>query len=83
MLRLSAGPGGEFRFDRPSLEARAGLVTLVMDNPSSVPHNISIEGRGIDREGETIGKGGRSTVRAELRPGEYDFYWRCPRVARG
>jgi plastocyanin len=74
VLRLSADPGGELRFDRQSLEARAGQVTLVMDNPSSVPHNISIKGGGVDQEGETVGKGGRSTVRAELRPGEYDFY---------
>jgi plastocyanin len=73
-LRLSADPGGELRFDRRSLEARAGQVTLVMDNPSSVPHNVSIEGRGVDEEGETVGEGGRSTVRAELRPGKYDFY---------
>jgi plastocyanin len=77
-LRLSADPGGELRFDRPSLEARAGPVTLVMDNPSSVPHNVSIEGRGVDEAGETVGQGGRSTVRAELRPGEYDFYCSVP-----
>ena len=77
-LRLSADPGGELSFDRPSLEARAGPVTLVMDNPSSVPHNVSIEGRGVDEEGETVGRGGRSTVRAELRPGEYDFYCSVP-----
>lgn len=77
-LRLSADPGGELSFDGPSLEARAGPVTLVMDNPSSVPHNVSIEGRGVDEEGETVGQGGRSTVRAELWPGEYDFYCSVP-----
>ena len=73
-LRLSADPGGELRFDRPSLEARAGQVTLVMDNPSPVPHNVSIEGRGVAQEGKTVGEGGRWTVRAKLRPGKYDFY---------
>jgi plastocyanin len=73
-LRLSADAGGELRFDKRSLEARAGEVTVVMENPSSVPHNVSIEGRGVDEEGDTVGEGGRSTVRAELRPGEYDFY---------
>jgi plastocyanin len=77
-LRLSANPGGELGFDRQSLEARAGQTTLVMDNPSSVPHNISIEGRGVDQEGDTVGKGGRSTVRAKLRPGDYDFYCSVP-----
>jgi plastocyanin len=82
-LRLSADPGGELRFDRRSLEARAGQVTVVMDNPSSVPHNVSIEGRGVDEEGETVGEGGRSTVRAELRPGEYDFYCSVPGHRQG
>ena len=82
-LRLSADPGGELRFDRPSLEARAGRVTLVMDNPSSVPHNVSIEGRGVDDQGETVGEGGRSTVHAELRPGEYDFYCSVPGHRQG
>jgi plastocyanin len=77
-LRLRADPGGDLMFDKSSLEARAGQITLVMDNPSSVPHNISIGGRGVDQEGKTVGKGGRSTVRAELGPGKYDFYCSVP-----
>jgi plastocyanin len=72
-LRLSADPGGELRFDKGSLEAREGQVTIAMANPSSVAHNVSIEGHGVNQEGETVGQGGTSTVRAELRPGEYDF----------
>jgi hypothetical protein len=48
-LRLSADPGGEVRFDRRSLEARAGQVTIEMANPSSVRHNVSIEGDGVDQ----------------------------------
>jgi hypothetical protein len=35
-LRLSADPGGELRFDKGSLEAREGQVTIAMANPSSV-----------------------------------------------
>jgi uncharacterized cupredoxin-like copper-binding protein len=54
-----------------------------MDNPSSVPHNVSIEGRGVDEEGETVSQGGSSTVRAELRPGEYDFYCSVPGHRQG
>jgi plastocyanin len=73
-LRLRADPGGELRFDRRSLEARAGRVTIAMTNPSSVRHNVSIEGHGVDQQGETVGQGGTSTVRAELRPGKYEFY---------
>lgn len=36
-----------------------------------------------EEEGETVGEGGRSTVRAELRPGEYDFYCSVPRHRQG
>jgi plastocyanin len=73
-LDLEADPGGELRFDARSLEARAGQVTIRMENPSSVPHNVSIEGAGVDEEGKTVGRGATSVVRADLRPGEYDFY---------
>jgi plastocyanin len=74
VLALSADPGGDLSFDTETLEARAGNVTLEMQNPSSVPHNVSIKGRGVDEEGRTVGEGGTSTVTAELQPGEYDFY---------
>jgi plastocyanin len=74
VLTLSADPGGDLSFDTSTLEAPAGRVTIEMQNPSSVPHNVSLEGRGVDEEGRTVGQGGRSTVRVELQPGEYDFY---------
>ena len=77
-LTLSADPGGDLSFDTESLEARAGQVTIQMENPSSVPHNVSVDGRGVDEEGRTVGQGGTSTVAADLRPGEYDFYCSVP-----
>ncbi len=77
-LSLSADPGGELRFDTQKLEGRAGRVTIEMKNPSSVPHNVSIEGDGVDEEGKTVEQGATSTVSAELRPGEYDFYCSVP-----
>ena len=82
-LRLSALPGGELKFDTRTLEARAGQVTLQMENPSSVPHNVSIEGGGVDEEGKTVRQGGTSTVTAELRRGEYDFYCSVPGHRQG
>lgn len=82
-LRLSADPGGELRFDKRSLEARAGQVEIVMSNPSSLSHNVSVEGDGIDEEGKTVSKGGTSTVRAKLRPGRYTFYCSVPGHRQG
>ena len=45
-LKLSADPGGALKFDKSSLSAKAGKVTIVMDNPSSLPHAIEVEGKG-------------------------------------
>jgi plastocyanin len=77
-LRLSADPGGQLRFDKDSLEAPAGEVRIVMSNPSSIAHNISLEGSGVEEEGDTVGKGGTSTVSADLKAGKYDFYCSVP-----
>ncbi len=75
-LKLSADPSGNLKFDKTSLTAKAGKVTIVMDNPSSVPHAVGIEGKGVDEDGKVVQKGGTSTVSADLKPGEYEFY--CP-----
>jgi plastocyanin len=77
-LMLTADPGGQLRFDKQSLEAKAGRVTIDMENPSSIQHNVSIEGDGLDEQGDTVGEGGTSEVTAELEPGEYTFYCSVP-----
>jgi uncharacterized cupredoxin-like copper-binding protein len=75
-LKLSADPSGQLKFDKSSLTAKAGKVTLVMNNPSSVPHAIAVEGKGVDKDGNTVGNGGVSKVTVDLKPGKYTFY--CP-----
>ena len=75
-IKISADPGGQLKFDKDSLTAKAGKVTIVMDNPSDIPHAVSIEGNGVDKDGKTVQKGGKSTVSADLKAGEYEFY--CP-----
>jgi plastocyanin len=77
-LEADADPGGQLEFTVDSLEAEAGKVTITMDNPSELPHAIAIEGGGVDEQGETVDKGGTSTVSAELKPGEYEFYCSVP-----
>jgi plastocyanin len=75
-LKLAADPSGALKFDKTSLSAKPGKVTIDMDNPSDVPHAIEIEGQGVEEEGEVVEKGGVSTVSADLEAGEYEFY--CP-----
>ena len=75
-LQIAADPSGALKFDKTSLTAKAGKVTIVMDNPSDVPHAVEIEGMGVEAEGETVGKGGVSKASADVKAGTYEFY--CP-----
>ena len=75
-LEVSADPSGALKFDKTSLSAKAGEVTIVMDNPAPVPHAVAIEGNVVDGDGEVVDKGGQSMATADLKPGTYEFY--CP-----
>jgi plastocyanin len=77
-LENPADESGALAFQKDSLTAPAGEVTLVMENPSPVDHDISIKGNGIDEKGEVVGKGETSRVTATLEPGEYTFYCSVP-----
>lgn len=74
-VHLSAVPG-RLAFNIKALKAKAGAVTLSMSNPSSFPHGISVQGNGVDKDGQVVQQGGTSTVTVKLKPGKYTFY--CP-----
>jgi plastocyanin len=74
-LALSADASA-LKFDKTELTAKAGKVTITMDNPSDIPHAVEIEGNGVEEEGKTVGKGEQSIATADLKAGTYDFY--CP-----
>jgi plastocyanin len=78
-LALKADESSGLAFDPKSLSAKAGKVTITMDNPDadSLPHAIAVEGPGAVRAtGETVQPGGTSKVSLDLKPGTYTFY--CP-----
>jgi plastocyanin len=75
-LTLTADPGGAFKFDKSTLTAKAGKATVVLDNPSSLPHAVEVEGQGIEEESDTIGEGETAKVTVTLKPGKYEYY--CP-----
>ena len=75
-LTLAADPGGASKFDKDTLDADAGTVTITLANPSEVPHAIEVEGNGVEEVGETVTKGGSSTVTVDLEAGTYEYY--CP-----
>jgi plastocyanin len=76
-LELAADPGGSFSFDKETLEAPAGTITIHLTNDASVPHNVGVEGNGVDEKTDTVTKGDISLT-VELEPGEYTFYCDVP-----
>jgi plastocyanin len=74
-LNISASKT-KLAFNKKTLRAKHGTVTIVMANPSSFPHAVSVEGHGIDKDGKTVNKGGTSRVTVKLKKGTYTFY--CP-----
>jgi len=74
-LKLAADKSA-LKFDKSSLTAKAGKVTLEMSNPSQLPHAVAIKGNGVDVDGKTVGNGETSTASTDLKAGTYTFY--CP-----
>ena len=73
-----ADAGGNLAFQKDELTAPAGAITLVMENPSSLEHNIAVKNGGTDEKGPVVGEGGTSEITVTLEPGEYTFYCSVP-----
>ena len=77
-LKLKAAASGALKFNKKTLNASAGKVTIRLTNPSGsgIPHAVEIEGKGVEKESRTIQPGGKASVSARLKKGRYEFY--CP-----
>lgn len=78
-VEFEAAPDESLAYTTDSASAEAGEVTVELENPQAIGHDVAIE----DASGETVGKtdviseGSDSTV-VELEPGEYTFYCTVP-----
>ena len=61
----------KLKFNKTTIRAKAGRVSLKLTNPSRLPHNIGIKGRGVSK---TIGRNKTATFSTRLRKGTYTFY---------
>ena len=77
-IKLKADADGGLYFEPRRLKARSGKLTVVMDNPSSSgkQHGIAVEGSGVDKDGQIVSPGSKSTIIVTLKPGTYEYY--CP-----
>lgn len=54
-IPVAADPKGGLRWDKQEYEAKAGAVTFVVRNDSTVRHNFVIEGNGVNIVSPTFG----------------------------
>jgi plastocyanin len=72
-LTVTADPDGNLSWEPTELTAPAGPVTIELDNPSPVAHDVAIEGNGVEEKSDLV-TDGTATVTADLKPGEYKYY---------
>jgi plastocyanin len=77
-VEIDAEPSGQLKFLASSASATAGKVILRSVNKSSTPHDIALEGGGVNQVGPVVQNGGVSTVTTSLKPGVYTFYCSVP-----
>jgi plastocyanin len=78
-LAIKAVESSGLSFDPKALTAKAGTVTITMDNPGgdSQPHAVSVEGPGgVSASGDIAQPGSTSEVTLKLKAGKYTFF--CP-----
>ena len=77
-LSIPADPSGALAYTFGSAQASAGQVEIDSMNKSSIDHDISVEGNGVNENGEVVKNGGVSKVNVDLKPGSYTFYCSVP-----
>jgi plastocyanin len=82
VLKLSADPNGQLAYTTTKATARAGDVTVQLDNESGVLHNVAIQ-EGTGDSGTILGKTkevpkGTESVKVSLKTGTYTFFCEIP-----
>lgn len=66
----------EWKVELSERRIPAGPVTFKLENTGSVPHQLEVEGEGIEQSTELIQPGASATLSLDLKPGRYEVY--CP-----
>ena len=76
-LELAADPT-QLAFDTTALSSAPGEVTINLDNPAAIPHNVAISSDGnVIAESDTVAQS-KTSVSAQLDPGSYEFLCTVP-----
>jgi plastocyanin len=78
-LSLAANPEGQLAYDKTSLTAKAGKVSIAFTNTASLVHNVTVASSSGAVAGATpTFQGGSKTLTLNLKPGTYKFYCSVP-----
>ena len=77
-LEMPADPSGQLAYVTTKATAEAGSLEIDSKNESSTPHDIAIEGNGVNEKGETVQGGGVSMITVDVKPGIYTYYCSLP-----
>jgi plastocyanin len=77
-LSVAANPEGQLKYDKTSLTAKAGKVTIDFTNKASLGHNLTIESGGSVINATPTFVEGSKTLSLTLKPGTYKFYCSVP-----
>jgi plastocyanin len=77
-LKLVADPNGAAKFDKSSLTADAGKITIELSNPTKTPQDVAIKDQagkvfGITNDGKYV-TNGTASVTVDLDAGSYIYY---------
>jgi plastocyanin len=78
VLEMPANPDGQLAYASTQATADAGQLEIDSKNDASIPHDIAIEGNGVNEKGETVQGGGVSKISVDLKAGDYTYYCTLP-----
>lgn len=77
-LDMPADPNGQLAYISKVATAPAGTLEIDSKNASSTPHDIVIEGNGVEKKGKVVANGAVSTISVDLKSGSYTYYCSVP-----
>jgi len=78
-LTLEANPEGQLKYNKTSLSAAAGKVSVALTNSSPLEHNVTVESSSGKILGATATfKGGTKALTLDLKAGTYKFFCTVP-----
>lgn len=78
-VELQADSSGQLAYDTETLTADSGNVTIALDNPAPIAHDVAVEDSGKELGKSAIVTGESTSVTLQnLPPGQYTFYCTVP-----